>query len=77
MYAIRSYYGNVQHVSGHQLHVYDGLEGVDLQQIRVGGMLAMLARLTHPPAPPPHALNDEHIVLIQMGANAAASYNFV
>lgn len=59
-----------------RLHLFidDRLEGVNLQQVRMRAVLFHRHFFPDAPASTAGALNDKHIILIQMRADAAARY---
>ncbi len=69
---VRESWWNVQDIAGFQLFIDDGFKRGDLQQVRMRAVLLQLQFFAHAPATSPGSLNDKHIVLIKMWANAAA-----
>ena len=63
---------DVQYVARQELDVDHRLEGIGVQQGRVGRELAVFAALAHAPAPPPGTLADEHVVQVDMRPHPAA-----
>ena len=65
---------NIENIARLHLFIDDRLEGVNLQQVRMRAVLFHRHLFPNAPAPTAGALNDKHIILIQMRADAASRH---
>ena len=63
---------DIQNIAGLHLFIDYGFERVDLQQVRVRTMLLHRHLFAHAPAAATGTLNDKHVVLVEMRADAAS-----
>ncbi|SPW26435.1 Uncharacterised protein [Edwardsiella tarda] len=63
---------NIENIAGAQLHIDNGLEGIDLEQIRMRAVLTALPFLPDTPASAAATLDDEDIILVDVWADATA-----
>ena len=71
---MRESWRNIENIPRLHLFIDNRLEGVNLQQVRMRAVLFHRHFFPDAPASTAGALNDKHIILIQMRADAAARY---
>ncbi|MNL20471.1 hypothetical protein D3C87_1417200 [compost metagenome] len=65
---------DIQNIAWLKLFVDNAFKRIYLKQIGVWTVLFHRHFLTHTPATTARTLNDKHVILIQMGPNAATGY---